>query len=60
MNDSRIICMSGEFQGNISEAVAAPVMVFIDNATVNNSRVNFSYREDPVFTSVSPQRVIPA
>jgi plexin A len=64
INDSRIICTSGGFPGNnISEAVLAAVVVTIDNASVsgNVSRgVGFTFGEDPVFMSVSPQRVIPA
>ena len=64
INDSMIICKSGGFKGNnISEAVSAAVVVMIDNASVsgNVSRgVGFTFGEDPVFMSVSPQRVIPA
>ena len=65
INDSRIICTSGGFlQGNnISEAVLAAVVVMIDDASVsgNVSRgVGFTFGDDPVFMSVSPQRVIPA
>ena len=64
INDSRIICTSGGFQGNnISEAVLAAVVVMIDDASVsgNVSRgVGFTFGEDPIFMSVSPQRVIPS
>ena len=54
--DSHISCVFGEFQGSTSVAVVA----FIDNANVSEDGVEFAYREDPVYFSVSPQRVIPA
>ena len=60
MNDLSITCISGAFEGNVSEAMsAAAVVVFIDNATITKNGVDFSYREDPVYISVSPQKVIP-
>ena len=37
-----------------------PVVVFIDNAIVNMSGVEFEYRDDPVYSSASPQMIIPA
>ena len=37
-----------------------PVVVFIDNAIVNMSGVEFEYRDDPVYFSASPQMIIPA
>ena len=37
-----------------------PVVVFIDNAIVNPSGVEFEYRDDPVYSSASPQMIIPA
>ena len=57
ISDSRIICTSGEV-----EALAEPgaVVVFIDNAVVSNSSVQFQFRDDPVFSSVTPNTVIPA
>ena len=60
MNDLSITCTSGEFEGDISEAMSAPVVVYIDNAMITQNGVLFSYREDPVYISVSPQKVIPA
>ena len=61
INDSRIICTSGGFKGNnISEAVSAAVVVVIDDANVSREGVGFTFGEDPVFMSVSPQRVIPS
>ena len=61
INDSRIICKSGGFPGNnISEAVSAAVVVMIDDADVSREGVGFDFREDPIFISVSPQRVIPS
>ena len=35
------------------------VVAFIDNANVSEDGAEFVYREDPVYFSVSPQRVIP-
>ena len=60
MNDSSITCIPGEFEGDVSEAMSARVVVFIDNAMITQNGVLFSYREDPVYISVSPQKVIPA
>ena len=61
INDSRIICKSGGFQGNnISEASLAAVVVMIDDADVSREGVGFDFKEDPIFIGVSPQRVIPA
>ena len=37
-----------------------PVVVFIDQAIVNMSGVEFEYRDDPVYSSASPQMIIPA
>ena len=44
------------------EAPAEPgaVVVFIDNAVVSNRSVQFQFRDDPVFSSVIPNTVIPA
>ena len=36
------------------------VVVFIDNAIVNMRGVEFEYRDDPVYSSASPQMIIPA
>ena len=60
MNDSSITCISGEFEGDFSEAMSAGVVVYIGNAMITQNGVVFSYREDPVYISVSPQKVIPA
>ncbi|CAI8056125.1 Plexin-A4 [Geodia barretti] len=53
--DSHISCVSGEFQGSTSVAVVA----FIDNANVSEDGVDFAYREDPVYFSVSPKESFP-
>ena len=61
INDSRIICKSGGYQGSsISEAVLAAVVVMIDDADVSREGVGFDFKEDPIFISVSLQRVIPS
>ena len=57
--DTHISCVSGEFQGSMF-GVSVAVVAFIDNANVSGDGVKFTYREDPVYFSVSPQRVIPA
>ena len=57
--DTHISCVSGEFQGSIL-GVSVAVVAFIDNANVSEDGVEFAYREDPVYLSVSPQRVIPS
>ena len=56
VTDSSISCVSGSFDGNATSE--GPVEVFIDNAIV--SGVEFEFRDDPEFESVSPHTVIPA
>ena len=56
INDSRIICKSGGFL----QGMSAAVVVMIDDADVSREGVGFAFREDPIFISVSPQRVIPS
>ena len=56
---SLIRCMSGGFGGPNAIAVG-PVEVFIDNAVLSRSGMEFEFRDDPVYTAVSPQSVIPA
>ena len=56
---SLIRCMSGGF-GSSNATAMGPVEVFIDNAVLNGSGVEFEFRDDPVYTAVSRQSVIPA
>ena len=56
---SLIRCVSGGF-GSSNATAMGPVEVFIDNAVLNTSGVEFEFRDDPVYTAVSPQSVIPA
>ena len=60
MNDSSITCVSGEFQGNVMELASGPVVVFIDNTMITPNGVEFTFRDDPIFTAVTPHNVIPA
>ena len=57
-----ICCFSGAFNnsGNPSISRKGPVVVFIDNAIVSTSGMEFEYRDDPVYSSASPQMIIPA
>ena len=64
MNDSSIRCESGQFQGNISTTVPAPVVVFIDNAVVMEGEVQFAHLDvvaQPMFiytdTAISSPQV---
>ena len=52
ISESSIVCKSEGLAGT------GPVVVAIDNDEA--SGVNFTFRNDPVFTSVSPRIVIPA
>ena len=54
-----IRCISGPFD-NLNTTRKGPVVVFIDNAIVNMSGVEFEYKDDPVYPSASPQMIIPA
>ena len=56
---SQISCLSAD-SGSPNTSAVGPVQVFIDNAMVDMSGVQFEFRDDPVYTSVSPQNVIPA
>ena len=60
MNGSSITCVSGEFQGNVMEFVSGPGVVFIDNTMIAPNGVEFTFRDDPIFTAVIPRNVIPA
>ena len=62
VNNSSIRCVSGSLQdsSNSNTTRKGLVVVFIDNAVVNMSGVEFEYRDDPVYTTCSPQKVIPA
>ena len=53
---AEIRCISGALE----DSSMGPVVVFIDNAIVNMSGVEFEYRGDPVYSSASPQMIIPA
>ena len=62
-----IHCVSGALANssdpNSSDASSTSmgtVVVFIDNAIVNMRGVEFEYRDDPVYSSASPQMIIPA
>ena len=62
-----IRCVSGALANssypNSSDASSTSmgtVVVFIDNAIVNMRGVEFEYRDDPVYSSASPQMIIPA
>ena len=54
--DSSISCLSREFEGDI---LADAIVVRIDKAVINQTGVEFDYREDPDFTTVTPKTVIP-
>ena len=54
-----IRCVSGAF-ANSNTTRIGPVVVFIDNAIVSTIGVEFEYRDDPVYSSASPQMIIPA
>ena len=62
VTESDITCVSGRFDVNATSV--GPVEVFIDSAIIPADGVefnfNFTFTDDPVFTSVSPQNVIPA
>ena len=57
-----IRCVSGAFANSSDPNTTrmGPVVVFIDNAIANTSGVEFEYRDDPVYSSASPQMIIPA
>ena len=57
-----IHCVSGALANSSNSIITSmgTVVVFIDNAIVNTSGVEFEYRGDPVYSSASPQMIIPA
>ena len=59
MSSAEIRCISGALD-DFSSTSMGPVVVFIDNAIVNTSGVEFEYRDNPVYSSASPQMIIPA
>ena len=61
-NSSYIICVADGFDGNITanSTAVGPVNVFIDDAISSMNGVQFEFRNDPVYTDVTPHNVIPA
>ena len=45
--------------GDVNAIRAGPVNVVIDN-WMESIGMGFEFRDDPVYTAISPQRVIPA
>ena len=62
VDSSSLTCISEAFDGNVTVNMTAggPVRVFIDNANISMDGVEFEFRGDPVYTAVTPQKVIPA
>ena len=54
--ESSISCISREF---VLADEPAAVVVRIDKAVINQTGVEFEYRDDPDFTAVTPKTVIP-
>ena len=62
VNASYITCVADGFDGSITtnSTAVGPVNVFIDNAISSMNGVEFEFRNDPVYTEVTPLNVIPA
>ena len=60
INSTRIECVSGELADGVAVDMIGSVQVIIDNATVTASGVTFEYKKDPVFSMLSPQKIIPS
>lgn len=54
---NEINCTTSASMAGIS---STSVVVYIDNAVVNSTSVNFTFTNDPNFTAVDPMRTIPA
>ena len=54
--ESSISCISREF---VLADEPAAVVVRIEKAVINQTGVEFEYRDDPEFTTVTPKTVIP-
>ena len=64
-NGSSLSCVANAFNGNVTSGNASgnaggPVVVFVDNAVIDTTGVEFEFRGDPVYTGVNPRKVIPA
>ena len=64
-NGSSLSCVTDAFDGNVtsgnaSDNAGGPVVVFVDNAVIDMTGVEFEFRGDQVYTRVNPRRVIPA
>ena len=60
-NGSSLSCVANAFDGNVTSGNAGgPVVVFVDNAVIEMAGIEFEFRGDPVYTSVTPRKVIPA
>ena len=61
INGSRLTCVSNAIIGNeMSISTGGPVQVFINNAIINMTGVDFEFQQDPVYAEVTPYKVIPA
>ena len=61
ISETEIRCVSTAYTGNISSLPSnGSVVVHIDNANITGTGVEFTFRNDPTFTSVTPRMTIPA
>ena len=60
VSNEELLCMSSAFNGSIAGPQSGLVQVFIDDATINGTGVNFEYRDDPDYLTLIPQYTIPA
>ena len=61
ISETEIRCVSTAYPGNTSSLPSTgSVTVHIDDATVTGTGVDFTFTNDPTFTSVTPRMTIPA
>ena len=60
VSNEELVCTSSALIGSIAGPQSGLVQVFIDDATINGTGMNFEYRDDPVYVMLTPQYTIPA
>ena len=59
-NSIEIICLTEALAEETMDERIATVQVIIDNAVIIGNGVTYQYRNDPVFSRLSPQSTIPS
>ena len=57
LSEGQLVCKIPSFVGAVPSKV--PVVVHIDNANISHDLVQFTFHDNPTFTSIAPMTIIP-